>query len=202
MRPDEADRGSSLPKVASCRTDPAGESPAQVIAGEPGSRPPASGEIPVSEARCQRPRVRKLPRGQRSGPQRVVNAEQASSDSQPKGVRERGSNSPRVAPQGASGRAAHFTAKATDSALHPDGALELPGVLAAARFEGSVLNRRDPTRRLTSSEATRIRPTAESEACREGVRGGRSTDEGGDKPLEGRTPASVKQAQRRTRAWS
>ena len=191
-----------MPKAVSRRIDPAGESPAQVIAGEPGSRPPALGEISAAEARCQKPRVRKLPRGQRSGPQRVVNAEQASSDSQPKGVWERGSNSPRVAPQGASGRAAHFTAKATDSALHPDGALELPGVVAAARFEGSVLNRRDPTQQPTSGKATRIRPTAESGKRWEGVRGGRSTDESGDKPLEGRTPASVKQAQRRTRAWS
>ena len=186
MRPDETERG-SLGSV-SCRTDPAGESPAQVIAGEPGSRPPASGEISTTEARYQKPRVRKLPRGQRSGPQRVVNAEQASSDSHPKGVR--------------GSRAAHFTAKATYIALHPDGAVDPSGVLAAARFEGSVLNRRGPTRASASDEVTRIRPTAESGECREGVRGGRSTGEGGDKPLEGRTPASVMRAQRRTRAWS
>ncbi len=42
----------------------------------------------------------------------------------------------------------------------------------------------------------------ESEGCREGVRGGRSTDEGDDKSPEGRTSGSVKQAQHRTRAWS
>ena len=147
----------------------------------------------VNEARCQKPGVRKLPGKQGSGPQRAVNAEQASSDSHPKGVQE--------------GRAAHVTAKATahgadDNARDPDRALALLGVLAAARSEGSMCNRRGPTRSPSSGEATRIRPTAESGECREGVRGGRSTDEGGDKPLEGRTPASVALAQRHTRAWS
>jgi hypothetical protein len=142
----------------------------------------------VTEARCRKPGVRKLPGEQWSGPQRAVNVEQASSDSQPKGAWE--------------SRAGHVAAKAMDSVQGPDRALELPGVLAAARSKGSVCNGRGPTRSSTSDEATRIRLMAESEECREGVRGGRSTGEGGEKPLEGRTSASVKQAQRRMRAWS
>ena len=188
VRPDETGRGSRSPESASRRIDPAGESPAQVIAGEPGSRPPAPREIPVAEARCRKPRVRKLPRGQRSGLQRVVNAEQASSDRQPKGVW--GSHP------------AHVTAMAMHTAQVPDRAVGPSGVLAAAHSDGSMRNRRDPTRQPTSGDATRIRSTTENAECREGVRGVRSTDEGGEKPLEGRGPASVKQAHRRTRAWS
>src|SRR5207245_695645 len=139
VRPDETDRGAARPEAASRRTDPAGESPVQVIAGEPGSRPPAQAEMFADEARCRKPGVRKLLGGQGSGPQRVVNAKQASSDSHPKGVR--------------GSRAAHVTAKATDSALQPDGALDPSGVLAAARSDGSVCNRRDPTRSPASGEA-------------------------------------------------
>jgi hypothetical protein len=59
-----------------------------------------------------------------------VNAEQASSDYQPKGVW--------------GGRADHITAKATDSFPRPEGKLDAPGVLAAARCEGTVGNTRGP----------------------------------------------------------
>jgi len=60
-----------------------------------------------------------------SGPQLYVNAA-APSQYQPKGVRE--------------GRAAHATAKATDSArLGPERELDLPGVWAVARLSGVAL---------------------------------------------------------------
>jgi hypothetical protein len=105
-----------------------------------------------------------------------VNAS-ASSHNQPKGVRE--------------GRAAHFTAKATHSVPVPERTLGLLGVWAAARYEGMMRNRRDPTRQPTSGKDRAYKAGAEVARSREGVRGVRSTCEGGKKPLEGRDPASV-----------
>ena len=53
-------------------------------------------------------------------------------------------------------------------------------------------DRRDPTRQPGQAKTARIRPKAETVRSREGVRGARSTDEGGQhKPLEGRGSASV-----------
>jgi RNA-directed DNA polymerase len=118
-----------------------------------------------------------MSREQQRGLQREVNAEHASSDYQPKGDRE--------------GRAAHFTAKTTDSVLVPERTLALPGVLAAARAESSMRNRRGPPRRPSSGEAGRISAEREIGQRREGVRGGRSTAEAGESRVEGRTPASV-----------
>src|SRR5437899_7232968 len=81
----------------------AGASPVRVSAGAPGSRLQPGGEIRPRRAECQEP----LKRGEQTGgPQRTVNAI-ASSHRQPKGVWE--------------GRAAHFTAKATDSILDRNG---------------------------------------------------------------------------------
>ena len=73
----------------------------------------------------------------------------------------------------------------------PERAVGLPGVWAAARSQGSVRNRRDPTPLPTSGEAARISAEREIASCGEGVRGGRSTEEGADNALEGRAPASV-----------
>ena len=57
-------------------------------------------------------------------------------------------------------------------------------------------DRRDPPRRPSRAKTGRIRRTAESVRSREGVRGVRSTCEGGqNKPPEGRDPASVMVAQ-------
>ena len=152
-------------------TFPAGESPVRVSAGAPGSRHQSSGEIPGAE-RC----VESLLGGSGEAGRNLMNAA-ASSHYQPKGVRE--------------GRAAHVTAKATHSAPGPERALGLPGVWAAARFEGAVRNRRDPTRRPTSGKDRAYKAGAEVARSREGVRGVRSTGEGGENPLEGRDPASV-----------
>lgn len=182
VRPDEiAGRGA----ISGC-IGLAGESPVRVIAGEPGSRLPATAEMPPTEAQRRKPHSR---RKQAGGPQRIVNAEQASSDDQPKGVRE--------------GRAGHFAAKAADIALDPERAMDLSGVVAAARLHRSMRNRRDPSRRLTSSTAAVISAEREVRRCRAGVRGGRSTDEGADNALEGRAPASVAPSmQVSVRAWS
>jgi hypothetical protein len=54
--------GCSLSYVGACCTEPAGESPVRVIAGEPGSRPQAQGEILVSERG-----VESLPWGESNG---------------------------------------------------------------------------------------------------------------------------------------
>jgi hypothetical protein len=108
----------------------------------------------------------------------MVNAEQASSESQPKGDRER--------------RAGPGTAKATHSArCSPVSVLGLPGVGAAARFDRMVWNTRDPSRRPTSGGDRAHKAGAESARSRAGVRGAHSTGEGGEKPLEGRGPALV-----------
>jgi len=156
VRPDEA--AGIGPAVSRC-IDLAGGSPVRVSAGAPGSRPRFVGEIQRAERGVGSLRERGE---QESGPQRVNAA--ASSDYQPKGDWE--------------GRAGHVTAKATDSVLDPERALDLPGVWAAARSDRSVWNRRGPTRRPASGEAVRISAEREVARRREGVRGGRSTWEG------------------------
>ena len=101
----------------------------------------------------------------------------ASSDSQPKGVRD--------------GRAAHVTAKATDSGMESEETLDVPGVEGHGTLDSAMRNRRDPPRQPSQAKTRKIRPKAETSGSREGVRGARSTEEGGNKPLEGRGPASV-----------
>jgi hypothetical protein len=180
VRPEE------IMELISCCTDLAGERPVRVIAGEPGSRLPTATETSPVEAQRQEPHVR---REQADGPQQV-NAEQASKVYQPKGVWE--------------GRAGHDAAKATDSERTvPERELDLPGVLAAARLQRSMWNRRDPPRRSTSDEPVAISAEREARRSRAGVRGGRSTCEGVENTPEGRTPASVAPAlQVSARAWS
>jgi hypothetical protein len=166
----------------SCNT-PSGGSPVRVSAGAPGSRHQSSGEIPGAE-RC----VESLEAGgsKEAGRNRVNAA--ASSDYQPKGVRE--------------GRAGHVAAKATHSAPVPERALGLPGVWAAARFEGVLGNRRDPPRQPASDKDRAYKSGAEVVRSREGVRGVHSTFEGGENPPEGRDPASVTLAvEVSARAW-
>ena len=107
MRPDEAKRSPSAQEersVSGC-TEPAGESPAPVGAGAPGSRPRASGEIPAAQAGCREP----LRREQARGPQHQVNAA-ASSDKQRES------------------RAAHVTAKATSDDPVPERSAGFLGV--------------------------------------------------------------------------
>lgn len=133
-------------------TDLAGASPVQVIAREPGSRPQWSGEIQAAE-RGVKSHIRLE---QVHGPQYEVNVA-ASSDYQPKGASE--------------GRAAHFTAKATDSILVLERVLALCGVWTAARGQRSVRNRRGPTRRQLSRQSEAYKGQTEVASGREGVRG-------------------------------
>jgi len=66
----------------------------------------------------------------------------------------------------------------------------LPGVWGTECGDSSVRNRRDPPwPRRKPGEGAGYKPSGEKTACQEGVRGGRSTDEGGEKPLEGRASA-------------
>ena len=68
----------------------------------------------------------------------------------------------------------------------------LPGVRGTECGDGSARNRRDPPwPRRKPGEDAGYKPSGERSASQEGVRGGHSTDEGGDKPLEGRSPAWV-----------
>src|SRR5215471_310611 len=117
-----------------------GASPARVSARAPGSRLQPGGEIRPRRAECQEP----LKRGEQTGgPQRRVNAT-ASSHRQPKGVWE--------------GRAAHYTAKATDSILDRKGCWTSPGSQAVARWDRTTRNRRDPTWWPSRAKTGRIRP--------------------------------------------
>src|SRR5579862_9593210 len=118
----------------------AGGSPVRVSAEAPGSRLQPSGEIRPCQAECRKP----LNRGeQTSGPQQSVNAI-ASSNYQPKGVWE--------------GRAAHVTAKATDSILDRNECWTSPGSQAVARRDRAMRNRRDPPWQPSRAKTGRIRP--------------------------------------------
>ena len=154
--------------------DPAGESPVRESVGAPGSRLPTAVERPDVEAQRRKP----VNSGKQArGPQPSEVNVAASSNCQPKGVRE--------------GRAGHATAKATDSDQDPNRSLDLSGVETAARAQGSMRNGRGPTRSSSSEEAERISAEREIATCREGVRGGRSSEEAVDNAVERRTPASV-----------
>ncbi len=61
--------------------------------------------------------------------------------------------------------------------------------MAAARCEGTVGNTRDPPWQPPSGKDHAHKGQTESVRSQEGVRGVRSTCEGGEKPLEGRDPA-------------
>jgi len=122
--------------------EPAGASPVPAGVGAPGSGPPASGEIPVVEAGCREPLRRERVRG----PQHQVNVA-ASSDEQ------------------SGGRAAHVTAKAIPDALVPKRASGPGGVGAAARVQGSLRNRRDPSASPSSGQGTPYMPKVKSAAA-------------------------------------
>jgi hypothetical protein len=125
--------------VTSRCDEPAGESPAPVGAGAPGSRPQAGGETLQARAGCRKPLRRKQPRG----PQREVNAA-ASSDVQRES------------------RAGHVAAKAMFDGPVPECPSGLPGVWAVARVEGSSRNRRDPSAQPLSGQGAPYKPRAKS----------------------------------------
>jgi RNA-directed DNA polymerase len=167
------ERASASDKAEPCCATPTGESPARVIAGEPGSRVQSRVERRVTERA-----VKSLERGSNEAGRNQVKAEQASSHYQPKGDWE--------------SRAGHAAAKADEQRpVSPDRALGLPGVLAAARFEGDARNTRGPSAQPTSGKPRTYKARAENGRSAAGVRGVHRTDEGGDKPLEGEGPALV-----------
>ena len=106
----------------------AGESPVLVSAGAPGSRLQREERSDRAKRSVKSPSIKEGE--QTSGPQQSVNAI-ASSDSQPKGVRE--------------SQDAHFTVKATDNILDRNGCWISPGSQAVARWDRTVRNRGDPT---------------------------------------------------------
>ena len=127
-----------------CCTAPAGESPARVIAGEPGSRPAPEIERSKGEAWCRKPSEAKAAGGkQQRGPQHEVKPA-ASSETQ------------------SESRAQHVGAKAMLGAGDSGCASGLGGVRGAARAEGEVRNTRDPSRLPTSGEGRAYKPKAKS----------------------------------------
>ena len=126
---------------ASCCIDPAGESPVPVSVGAPGSRPSGRvGETPGPGARRREP----LRGRQARGPQPSEVKPAASKDEQWES------------------RAAHLTAKATLEARDSDGAAGLSGVGGAAREQGSMRNRRDPSAPPLSRQGDSYKPKAKS----------------------------------------
>src|SRR3954466_2718579 len=120
--------------LSSCAT-PAGESPAPVSAGAPGSRPhPDEGNL-AGRAGRQKPVTRREPYSgeQARGPQHEVKPA-ASTDSQ------------------SGSRAAHVTAKATLAVRVPERAVGPGGVRGAARVQGAGRNTGDPSARPASGQ--------------------------------------------------
>ena len=152
---------------------PEDEALACETANESTGRVDLAGESPV-RVPVERNRKRSC------GPRTAVSTEQASSEDQPKGDRER--------------RDRHVRSKAARGAHDPKRALGLPGVVAAARSERSTRNTRGPFSQRTSREATGTGAERESSSCEAEVRGGRSTDEAADDAAEGRPPAPVVRA--------
>ena len=111
----------------------AGESPALAIAGDPGSRLPASSEIsPLKRSVKSTSMTVRLSGGERSrGPSHKRTL-------QPRDIGPR---------KGGDGRADHFTAKATDCICNSGWMQDTPGVWRRARDESSTRNRRGPHRR-------------------------------------------------------
>jgi hypothetical protein len=105
----------------------AGASPVRVSAGAPGSRLQPGGEILPCRAECRKPLKE---RGATQRAATKVNAV-ASSNCQPKGVSE--------------GRAAHVTAKATDSTPRPDGVLDLCGVESGGTLGKNIAEQERPS---------------------------------------------------------
>ena len=134
VRPEERPRRSS-------HIEPAGASPAQTGIGPSGSRPPARGEIAVAEAGRRKP----LRREQERGPQHQVKPA-ASTHSQ------------------CGSRAEHVAAKVTLAVRKSEAApIASPaGVEGAARAQGSVWNRRDPSARPASGQSGAYKPKVKS----------------------------------------
>ena len=170
-------RSGELEVRLACRVEPAGESPALVIAGEPGSRLQPPGEIPSAERSVESPAgTVRFPGGkQRCGPSMKRTL-------QPRDI------SPR---KGGVGRAGHVAAKATDCIRRSGGMQDAPGVWRRARTEGLARNRRGPTRRLTSSEGGAYKRNAKWHRAGRESEGLVVPQRSGESRTEGRGPALV-----------
>ena len=153
VRPDERSRDRSR------LIEPAGASPARTGTGPSASRPPARREIDVAEAGRQEP----LRREQERGPQHHVKPA-ASTEEQ------------------CGSRAQHVRVKATLAERKSGAATTASpaGVWGAARAQGSMRNRRDPSALPASGQGGAYKPMVKSRVCAAGVRGDRSTGEGDD----------------------
>src|SRR5262245_51466240 len=130
--------------LSSCRSSPAGASPASVSAGAPSSRPRTHEETRAGQAGCREP----LRREQVRGPQHHVKLA-ASSQLQPES------------------RAAHVTAKAMPPASQPGDARVggLGGVWSAARGQGDERNTRGPSAQPGSGQRGSYKPPAKASAA-------------------------------------
>ena len=125
--------------ATSCCASPTGESPVQVSAGAPGSRPQAGGKIPLARAGRQEP----LRREQGRGPQHQEKL--AASTEKQCGC-----------------RAAHVTAKAKGLTQETGGERDShpAGVWSAARVDGEERNTGGPSARLLSQRSRSYKPKA------------------------------------------
>jgi hypothetical protein len=149
VRPEANDDSAAGRALFSCFVGPAGASPAQVVTGEPGSRPQSLGEIRGTTAGHRKPwKQHELFTGEQAcGRQHEVKPA-ASTEKQWES------------------RAAHVTAKATSvgaSAGH-ESAADLPGVRGVARVQGSTRNRRDPSAQPASGRSASNKPKVKSSA--------------------------------------
>ena len=128
-----------------CCASPAGASPAPVSIGAPGSRPQVvKGDLQAQAGYQKSVRWREPLSGEQTrGPQHKVKPA-ASTDLQP------------------TGRADHFTAKATSHARVPKLAGGCGGVKGAARVSGEERNTRDPSARPWSWQGESYKPMAKA----------------------------------------
>lgn len=155
----------------------AGESPALVIAGEPGSRLQPSGEIPPAERSVKSPSVAVGSLG----------GEQSYGPSLKRTLQPRDS-SPR---KGGVGRAGHVAAKATDCVWSSGWTQDAPGVWRRARSESSARNRRGPRWWPTSGEGDAYKRNAKSRRTRRESEGFVVPLIADESRTEGRGPALV-----------
>ena len=154
-----------------CCVELAGESPALVIAGEPGSRLQPSGEIPPAERSVESPSVGVWSPG----------GEQSYGPSLKRTLQPRD----RCPRKGGVGRAGHLAVKATDCTRRSGGVQDAPGVWRRARSESSARNRGGPRWLPTSGEGVAYKRNVKWQRARRESEGpivlmtpGESRDEG------------------------
>ena len=162
----------NMVRPESC-TDLTGENPVLVITGEPGSRLQLRGVIPWASAERRKPQL------EGAKERAVTSSERCSLD---KVSAERRSRGPSRSCHGEGNR---------QLPVKPEWEWTSPGYWWRHATKG-MCGTGETLPDGRKAKTVRIRPQAESARIREGVRGARSTEEGGqEKPLEGRGSASV-----------